>query len=89
MRHRDAVLERVPRLLNRTFTLDEAAQIAKCGRAANISDMGGLRAEILADEARDVPDPINQDFHVFESVGSRIAGLLRPVVELCRRSVVE
>jgi protein-tyrosine phosphatase len=86
--HRDSVLERVPRLLHRSFTLSEAARLVTEGGAATVSDLPGLRAQITANDAMDVPDPIGQDPDVFEAVGSQIANLLEPIVDLCRRSLV-
>jgi protein-tyrosine phosphatase len=35
-------------------------------------------------ELSDVPDPIGQSKEFFSMVGSRIADLMPPVVELCR-----
>jgi protein-tyrosine phosphatase len=84
--HRDAVLELAPRLLRRTFTLTEAARLISECNAKTIDDLSGFRAQLAASEAPDILDPIGQDADVFSMVGSQIAELLPPILELCRRS---
>lgn len=84
--HRDKVLERAPRLLRRTFTLTEAAQLAADAAAAHLADLADLRPRLAAHDSPDVPDPIGQDAEVFAAVGAQIAALLPPIMELCKRS---
>ena len=84
--HRDAVLELAPNKLHKTFTLIEAARlIAEC-KAKTIKDLSNLRPQLAAGEVLDIDDPIGQDAEVFLRVGSQIAELLPPMLELCRRS---
>lgn len=84
--HRNAVLEQAPRQLHRTFTLIEAARLVSEFGAREIRDLAGLRSQLGYDDPADVPDPIGQDADVFTSVGSMIAELMPPVMELCRNS---
>lgn len=82
--HRDAVLELAPHKLHKTFTLIEAARlIAEC-KAETIKDLSTLRPQLAAGEILDIDDPIGQDLEVFSRVGSQIAELLPPILELCR-----
>ncbi|WP_308206904.1 low molecular weight phosphatase family protein [Mycolicibacterium hippocampi] len=84
--HRDAVLERAPQKLHKTYTLCEAARLAsECG-AKTIADLPALRSLLPADKSLDILDPIGRDKEVFSMVGSRIADLLPPVLELAWRS---
>jgi len=84
--HRDAVLELAPNKLHKTFTLIEAARlIAEC-EAKTIKDLSTLRPQLAAGEMLDIDDPIGQDLEVFSRVGSQIAELLPPILELCRSS---
>ena len=82
--HRDAVLELAPRQLQRTFTLSEAAQLASKCNARNVADLAALRPYLAAHELSDIPDPLGQSKEFFEMVGSQIADLLRPILELFR-----
>lgn len=84
--HRDAVLERAPRLLRRTFTLTEAARLAAEPDAGTIADLATLRPVLATDDSPDIPDPIGQNSEVFALIGSQIAHLLPPILELCVRS---
>ena len=84
--HRDAVLERAPEKLQRTFTLAEAARLASDWNAQTVRDLGALRSHLTAGELLDIPDPIGQSSEVFATVGAQIAELLPPVLDLCRRS---
>jgi len=84
--HRDTVLELAPRQLPRTFTLSEAARLAsECG-ARTVADLAALRPQLAAQDLPDVPDPIGQSSEFFAMVGSQIADLLPPILELCRSS---
>lgn len=83
--HRDAVLERTPTLLHRTFTMSEAARLATDMRATTVHDLSALRAHIPRRELADIADPIGQDVAVFERIGTQIADMLLPILDLCRR----
>jgi len=85
--HRDIVLEAAPRQLQRTFTLTEAAALASMDAAQTLSDLAVLRPHLASQEQADIPDPIGQSPQCFEMLGSRIADLLPPILELCRRSL--
>lgn len=87
--HRDVVLEAAPRQLPRTFTLIEAARLATEFGARTISDLATLRPRLAANEVLDIPDPIGRSPEVFAAVGTQIADLLPPVMELCRRTIRE
>ncbi len=85
--HRDAVLELAPRHLNRTFTLSEASRLASECNARTVADLAALRPHLApAHVLSDIPDPIGHSAEIFALVGSQIADLLPPVLELCRRS---
>lgn len=84
--HRDLVLESAPRQLSRTFTLTEAARLSSMDGAETLADLAALRRHLTADEMADIPDPIGQRPEVFAAVGSQIAELLPPILELCQRS---
>jgi len=83
--HRDTVLELAPRQLHRTFTLTEAARLTSAYNARNIADLAALRPNLSAQEVSDIPDPIGQSAEFFAMVGTQIADLLPPILELCRR----
>jgi protein-tyrosine phosphatase len=85
--HRDTVLEASPRQLRKTFTLTEAAALASMEGAETLADLAVLRPHLGAHEMADIPDPIGQSPEVFAAVGSQIAALLPPILELCHRSV--
>lgn len=82
--HRDTVLELAPRQLHRTFTLSEAARLVSECDARNVADLAALRPQLAAHELSEIPDPIGQSAEVFATVGSQIADLLPPILELCR-----
>lgn len=84
--HRAAVLELAPRQLQRTFTLVEAANLAANFGARTFEDLPTLRPQLAKGAALDVADPIGQDREFFSAVGSMIADLLPPVLELERRA---
>jgi protein-tyrosine phosphatase len=87
--HRDIVLEAAPRQLQATFTLTEAALLASMNGVDTLADLAGRRPHLGQKDTSDVPDPIGQSPDVFASVGSQIAELLPPILELCRRSFRE
>jgi protein-tyrosine phosphatase len=84
--HRDAVLELAPRQLHRTFTLSEAARLVSECHAQTVADLAALRPQLAARELSDIPDPLGESTDFFATVGSQIAKLLPPILELCRRS---
>ncbi|KWX60300.1 protein tyrosine phosphatase [Mycobacterium sp. NAZ190054] len=85
--HRDRVLELAPGKLSRTFTLAESSALVTELDARSVIDLAGLRPHLSSWGGRlDIRDPIGQDADVFADVGARIAELLPPVMELCRRS---
>jgi protein-tyrosine phosphatase len=81
--HRDTVLELAPHKLHKTFTLSEAAQLASKCHARNVADLAALRPELGAEELVDIPDPIGQSAEFFSAIGSQLASLLPPILELC------
>ena len=83
--HRDEVLELAPHHLHRTFMLSEAARLVSECNARNIADLAALRPLLASYEAPDIPDPIGQRIEFFSTIGSQIADLLPPILELCRR----
>ncbi|MFC7673180.1 low molecular weight phosphatase family protein [Mycolicibacterium sp. GCM10028919] len=83
--HRDSVLERAPRQLRRTFTMSEAARLVSQHGARDVDDLAALRPQLSPGDRIDVADPIGRDSDVFAEVGARIAELLDPILELCRR----
>ena len=85
--HRDVVLETAPRQLRRIFTLTEASRLAAMDDAETLADLAGLRPRLGTTDKPDIPDPIGQSPEVFAAVGAQIAGLLPPIMELCRRTI--
>ena len=85
--HRDIVLEAAPRQLWRTFTLTEAARLASMDGADTLADLAELRPRLTANDIADITDPIGQSPEVFAAIGAQIAGLLPPIMELCRRTI--
>lgn len=81
---RDAVLELAPQRLRSTFTLGEAARIASQSGVESISELARFRSQFGSYELTDVADPIGQNKQFFESVGSQIADLLTPILQLLR-----
>jgi len=87
--HRDIVLEAAPRQIRRTFTLTEAAKLASMDGAETLSDLAALRPHIGPNDMSDIVDPIGQSREIFAAVGAQIAELLPPILEVCRRSVMD
>ncbi len=85
--HRDIVLEAAPRQLQRTFTLTEASHLAAIEAVKTLAALAGSRPRLSADEKLDIQDPIGQSPEVFAAVGAQIAGLLPPIMEVCRRTI--
>ncbi|BBZ79556.1 protein-tyrosine-phosphatase [Mycolicibacterium anyangense] len=84
--HSNAVLEAAPAQLRRTFTLPQAARLVTDHAPESITDLAALRPQVAADTWWDVTDPIGRSSDVFDTVGARIADLLPPILELCRRA---
>ena len=84
--HRNIVLELAPRQLHKTFTLSEAARLTSDYHAQSVADLAALRPHLVEHDVIDIPDPLGQDAEVFATIGSQIADLLPPVLELCRRT---
>jgi len=82
--HHDTVLELAPRQLHRTFTLSGAARLASQFNARSVADLAALRPQLAGQELLDIPDPIGRGAEFFAMVGSQIADLLPPILELCR-----
>lgn len=85
--HRNDVLELAPRQLRRTFTLTEASMLASEHDTSTVADLAALRPRLAGRSVDDIPDPIGRDAQYFAEIGARIAVLLPPIIELCRRSV--
>lgn len=83
--HRDSVLELAPRQLKRTFTMSEAARLVSQHGARDVDDLVVLRPQLSPNDRTDIADPIGRDREVFTTVGARIAELLPPIIELCKR----
>ena len=84
--HRDRVLQLVPRLLHKIFTLPEAARLCEIFSPDSISNLATLRPHLGSAESLDIADPIGQSPDFFRTVGLQISDLLPPVLELCRHS---
>lgn len=84
--HRDTVLELAPRQLHRTFTLSEAARLATDHNARTIADLAEFRPHLTTQGAPDIADPMGRGAEFFAMVGSQIADLLPPIIEICRRT---
>ena len=85
--HRNDVLELAPRQLRKTFTLTEASMLASDHDTSTVSDLAALRPRLAGRSVDDIPDPIGRNAEYFADIGARIAALLPPIIELCRRSV--
>lgn len=85
---RDAVLERSPHLLRRTFTLSEAARLAAEPGVNDLDRLAEIRTQLPPQQLLDIADPIGRGPEVFEAVGVQIAGLLPSIVDLCRRASI-
>lgn len=83
---REIVLEHAPRQLRRVFTLTEAARLVTEFNAQDVAELAALRPRLGARTAADVPDPIGREPEFFATVGSQIAALVPPVIDLCARS---
>jgi protein-tyrosine phosphatase len=52
--------------------------------APSVADLAALRPQVATHKLSDIPDPIGKSAEFFEMVGSQIADLLPPIIELCR-----
>ncbi|WP_006247603.1 protein-tyrosine-phosphatase [Mycolicibacterium tusciae] len=82
--HRDTVLELAPHQLRKTFTLTEAARLASDCNARSVAELALLRPRLAGQGIPDIADPIGQSAQVFMTIGSQIADLLPPILDLCR-----
>jgi protein-tyrosine phosphatase len=82
--HRGDVLKLAPRQLHRTFTLHETARLVTECNARNVADLSAFRSRLTGRGLSDVLDPIGRDEAFFATVTKQIAGLLPPVLEICR-----
>lgn len=82
--HREVALELAPHRLNRTFNISEAATLVSDFGAETIADLAALRPRLGQQKVTDIPDPIGQDADVFAAIGSQIANLLQPILQLCQ-----
>jgi protein-tyrosine phosphatase len=83
--HRDAVLELAPHRLHTTFTLSEASRLVSECDARSVADLAALRPQLVVDETSDILDPIGQGPEYYSTIGSQIADLVPPILELWRR----
>lgn len=91
--HRTDVLQRAPAVLQRTFTLPEAAELLAgiadeptgvdfpARARALVSAMAAARGRRTERRDDDVRDPINKPLEVHEEVGELIAATLIPVLD--------
>lgn len=80
-RHRDKVLALAPVQFKRTFTLREAARLARASSARTVTDLADARRLHPTSEVEDITDPIGADENTFHEVGTEIATLLGPLLE--------
>jgi protein-tyrosine phosphatase len=83
--HRDAVLELAPHRLHTTFTLSEASRLVSECDARSVADLAALRPQLVVDETSDILDPIGRGPEYYSTIGSQIADLVPPILELWRR----
>lgn len=84
--HRSRVLEVVPRLLHKTFTLGEASLLISHFGPETVENLPELRSHLDADNVPEIDDPIGRPPEFFAKVGNQIADLLPPVLDFCQRS---
>lgn len=71
--------------MRRTFTMAEAARYATEYQPTSIPDLAELRGTVGSYGAVEVPDPIGRDAAAFRAMGSQLAEMIPPILELCRR----
>lgn len=84
--HRDAVLELAPHQFSKTFVISEVVASITLYDASTISEVHDCRPRLPGQSVTDIADPIGQGSEFYALVGSQIAELLPPVLELCRNS---
>jgi protein-tyrosine phosphatase len=47
--------------------------------------LAALRPQLVVDETSDIADPIGQSAEWYSTIGSQIADLVPPMLELCRQ----
>lgn len=87
--HRDAALNIAPKKIRSTFTLVEASRLITDAGAESIAELAELRPHLLGTECEDIFDPIGGRLDTFFEVGTTIANLLIPMVDVCARSAAE
>lgn len=85
-KHRDTVLESVPRKLRQTFTLAEASRLCSFPDVNSIADLAPLRPNVDGELLADIADPIGAELETFEAVGSQISELLVPLFTFLERA---
>jgi len=83
--HSSAVAEQAPAAWKKTFTLLEAAAIARANPEAKLGDLHRLRRTVEGAEL-DVVDPIGQGPEVFDATGAQISDAVDAIVDLLARS---
>lgn len=84
-RHSSAVAEQAPAAWKKTFTLLEAAAIARANPEAQLGELHRLRRTIEGAEL-DLEDPIGKSPEVFDSTGAQISDAVDAIVDLLARS---
>lgn len=87
-RHRDKILALAPAQFKRTFTLQEAARLARESGATTVAELAEARPRYRATGPEDITDPIGADEAVFHEVGVEIATLLGPLLQQLMASTV-
>lgn len=82
--HSAAVAEQAPVAWKKTFTLLEAAAIARAHPEARLADLHRLRQSVSREQL-DLIDPIGQASDVFDSTGVQISDAVDAIVELLAR----
>ncbi|ORI24957.1 hypothetical protein BJI47_05415 [Rhodococcus sp. 1168] len=80
-RHRDAVLGIAPRRLRRTFTLLEAAELARSSGATSLDQIADARAKHSV-STLDIEDPYKRAHEMYEEIGQQIADTLPEILRL-------
>ncbi len=80
---RDDVVESAPQQLHKTFMLSEISRIASRYHPKDLSELAVLRPQLPTQDRFDVADPIGRSQEFFDSVGTQIADLVDPLVQLC------
>jgi protein-tyrosine phosphatase len=84
--HRDKVLELAPRQLRKSFTLHEAAHLIEACDVQTVAELSEFRPLLSGYQHNEIADPIGHSADFFNAVGTDIAALLPPILDLCRSS---